>query len=123
LDCELDLTRPYSHLLQTIHASAGSEWHPWLTAVTQPALINQYQREYYATPDGLIRATLDYNQVFFNQRFATRPNIHRPSPLSPLTVIEVKAPPEQSAQLESVMSRFPLPRSRHSKYINGVMAG
>lgn len=122
LDCELDLQRPYRHLLHTIRTAAGSGWEQWLTAAGQPVLINQYRREYFASPDGLLRATLDYDQRAYDQRLATRPNWQRPLPLTSDIVIEIKAAPAHSHRLQSAMACFPVARSRNSKYIRGVAA-
>ena len=122
LDCVLDWQRPYRHILQTIRDSAGEKWTAWLNAAGQPMLINQYRREYFGSIDGHLRATLDYAQVAYDQRLASRPNLQRPQPLASFVVIEMKAAPEYSSALEAAMAHFPLPRSRNSKYMNGVAA-
>ena len=103
--------------------SAAPAWGPYLQAANQPTLILHYRREYFASPDGLLRVTLDYDQVGFDQRPYTRPNIQHKLLLPPLIVIEVKTPLDQSERLETAMNHFPLPRNRNSKYVNGVLAG
>jgi hypothetical protein len=122
LDCVLDWQRPYRHILQTIRHSAGAKWAPWLNAASQPTIINQYQREYFANADGSLRATLDYGQIVYDQQLAARPNLQRRLPLENFVVIEVKAPPAYSEALQEAMAYFPAPRSRNSKYVNGVAA-
>lgn len=122
LDCVLDWQRPYRHILQTIRSSAGEKWTAWLNAASQPMIINQYRREYFASSDGRLRATLDYAQVVYDQRLTGRPNLQRSQPLAGFVAIEMKAAPEHSPALERAMAYFPLPRSRNSKYINGVAA-
>ncbi len=122
LDCVLDWQRPYRQILQTIRQSAGEKWAFWLHAASQPALINQYRREYFANTDGSLRATLDYAQIAYDQRLAGRPNLQRPSGITDFVVIEMKATPENSLALQAAMAYFPLPRSRNSKYVNGVAA-
>lgn len=122
LDCTLDLKRPWADILRTIHTQADPEWHHWLRMATQPTLVNHYQREYYVTPDGIIRATLDYGQAAYDQRLGTRPNLKNQLLLPDVVVIEVKSTPEESERLQALMAYFPLPRSRNSKYVKGVMA-
>jgi hypothetical protein len=122
LDCVLDWKRPYAHILQTIRDHAGTEWQQWLLTITRPTLINRYQREYYISADGTMRATLDFNQVAFGQRLARHPNFQRQLYLPDLVVIELKAVPEHSEQLQAAMAHFPIPRSRNSKYVNGILA-
>ena len=123
LACELDLKRPFAELLTTIHQAADPEWQQWLTAAAQPTLINRYSREYYVTVDGAIRATLDYNQAAYDQRLSSRPNLHRPLAMPDFVVIELKTTPEHIERLQWAIGRFPIPRSRNSKYMNGVLAG
>ena len=120
LDCTIDWQRPYSHILQTIRRAADLEWQQRLGTAVQPILINCYRREYYATYDGLIRATLDYAQAAFSQRIGLYPNFQRPSPLPDLVVVEMKSAPGDSERLQAAMSHFPVPRSRNSKYVNGI---
>ena len=121
LNCVLDWQRPYAHLLTVIQQAADPEWQQWLTAATQPTLLNHYRREYYVTADGAIRATLDYDQVAYEQRLSSRPNLTSPVKMPDLVVIELKCTPEQIERLQGVIGRFPLPRSRNSKYVNGVL--
>jgi hypothetical protein len=123
LACVLDWQRPYPHLLATIQQAAAPEWQQWLTAATQPTLLNCYRREYYVTADGAIRATLDYAQVAYDQRLASRPNLSSPVIMPDFVVIELKSTPEHIDRLQEAIGRFPLPRSRNSKYVNGVLGG
>ncbi len=123
LDCVLDWKRPYVDLLPQIKQQAATEWQQWLTAASQPVLLNRYRREYYVTVDGGIRATLDYAQSAYDQRLQLYPNLTRQLNLSDLIVIELKTASEHSHRLQWASGRFPIPRSRNSKYVNGVMAG
>jgi hypothetical protein len=117
----LDWQRPYPELLAIIQQSAGAEWQQWLTAASQPTLINHYRREYYVTIDGAIRATLDYAQVAYDQRWQGQPNFSRAIPIDNFVVLELKSGPDQSDRLQWAVGRFPIPRTRHSKYVNGML--
>ena len=87
-----------------------------------PVLLNHYQREYYITPDDAVRVTFDYDQRAYDQRLTPRPNLDAPLLLEDVVIIEVKADGAQEEQVREVIRHFPLPRSRNSKYVNGVLA-
>jgi hypothetical protein len=124
----LDLTRAWSDLLAAIHAGlsdddAGDRWRLRLQTVRHPALLNHYRREYYATPDGAVRLTLDYHQAAYDQRLAhPRLNLTTPLPIEDLVVVEIKAAPAHADLVDEIVGRFPLTRSRNSKYAKGMLA-
>ena len=121
LPCKLDLTLPWREILGTVRANTGPEWQALLQTVDQPTLLNHYQREYYATRDDLIRVTLDFAQVAYDQRISSRPNLRVRLPISDTVVIEVKTSQEQTERLQEIVARFPVPRSRNSKYARGLV--
>jgi hypothetical protein len=47
--------------------------------------------------------------------------LHCALPIADLVVIELKAPPEGMERLQEIVGRFPVPRSRNSKYVNGLV--
>ncbi|MEM8859612.1 MAG: polyphosphate polymerase domain-containing protein [Chloroflexota bacterium] len=120
LDCTIDWSWPYAEILPVIRAAADKAWHPVLQAAFQPTLINSYTREYFATADGAVRVTLDYDQAAFNQRLSGRPNFGRRLLNQDFVVIEIKGAPDTSDRLEEIMGHFPTQRTRNSKYVNGV---
>ena len=122
LDCEVDWCRPYRDILATLYEAAAEDWEPWLGSAIQPALINWYRRDYYETYDGEIRLTLDYDQAACDQRLAIRPNFSRMTPIESLIVIEIKGGADRGDRLQEIISRFPFPRRRNSKYVNGMEA-
>lgn len=122
LPCELDLALPWSETLKAIHANVASAWQVLMQTMNQPTLLNHYQREYYATLDGAIRVTLDYNQVAYDQRLTPRPNLRIRLPLADAVVIEIKTGAKHAGRLEEVAAWFPPSRSRNSKYAQGLLA-
>jgi hypothetical protein len=123
LHMPLALDRPYKQILADLRAEVPEDWLPWLLKASQPALINQYRRDYFVSPDGVIRCTLDYDQVFYDQRHSVRPNLTNLLIVDDQIVIEVKAPVELEERLEQAMDSFPIPRFRHSKYVDGLLNG
>ncbi|MCP4544289.1 MAG: polyphosphate polymerase domain-containing protein [Chloroflexi bacterium] len=117
----LDLTLPWTETLQVIRANAGPNWQFLLQTVHQPTLLNRYQREYYVTADGTIRVTLDFDQVAYDQRLFLRPNLRVRLPIEDTVVIEIKADQEHTERLQEIAGRFPLRRSRNSKYVGGLL--
>jgi hypothetical protein len=121
LPCQVDLTLSWRQILELIRANAEPDWQTLLQTVNQPTLLNGYQREYYVTPDGAIRATLDFGQAAYDQRLSPRPNLHVRLPIADLVVIEIKAAQEQAERLQEIAARFPARRSRNSKYAGGLL--
>lgn len=122
LNWVVDWTRPYAQILRQLPETASENWRQWLHQMTQPTLINQYQREYYISADENLRVTLDFAQQAYDQRMAPYPNWMRASPLSNLIVIEMKAALIHENLLQEAMAKFPIARSRNSKYVNGIAA-
>ncbi len=119
----LDLSSKWTSILNAIRKQIPAEWQPDLVTRSQPTLLTSYQREYYATADNSVRATLDYNLVVFDQRYSSRPNLIHRHPVTDLVVIELKASPEEEERLEEIITRFPIRRTRNSKYVTGTLAG
>ena len=121
LSCQLDLRLPWTQILQMVRVDAGPEWQALLQTVDQPTLLIHYQREYYVTPDGAIRATVDFAQVAYDQRLTSRPNLRFRLPIADTVVIELKTGQEHVERLHQVTAHFPVLRSRHSKYARGLL--
>jgi hypothetical protein len=117
----IDLTEPWTGILQAVRDTVPQDWHAWLHAALQPTLFNHYQREYYWTYDQGIRATIDFAPCACDQRMSPRANLDSPLPIADSVVIELKAPPERMDRLQEIVGRFPVPRSRNSKYVNGLL--
>ena len=117
----IDLTHPWTRILPPVRDTIPPEWHSWLHAALQPTLFNHYQREYYWTYDQGIRATIDFAPYACDQRISPRPNLHSPLAIPDSVVIELKAPPARMDRLQEIVGRFPVPRSRNSKYVNGLL--
>ena len=120
LPCQLDMSAPWSAVLETIRVHSEPDWQAILQTVNQPSLLNHYQREYYVTPDGAIRVTLDFAQAAYDQRLSLRPNLRIRVPSADNMVIEIKSAQGQAERLQEIVACFPLPRSRNSKYVRGL---
>lgn len=85
-----------------------------------PVIINQYQREYYVSMDGLIRVTLDYDMRAFEQSFGFSPNINFEQPLRNNVIIEMKSTKINHKRIADSLAEFPLYCTQNSKYLNGM---
>lgn len=87
-----------------------------------PTFINRYLRKYFLSSDGKIRATVDTNQAVWDQRFKSHPNLVHRGKLPGTLVVEFKFNREELGLACEMLTGFPVRVSRHSKYINGIMA-
>lgn len=85
----------------------------------RPALVNRYRREYYASPDGRFRVTIDDELVYY----AVRPmssGLHGCAFDHGVVIVELKYDRAHERLAERVASRFPFRLTRSSKYVRGV---
>lgn len=122
LRCSLDMTRRWPEILSTVRAHAGDAWRAILLTVNQPVLLVRYRREYYVSADRKVRVTLDFEQAAYDQQLGLRPNLRVRLPISDLIVIEVKADRAHATRVQEIVADFPIPRSRNSKYAQGMLA-
>ncbi len=80
-----------------------------------PVLFNRYRRRYFVSRDGLFRATVDTHMEFGGPEPGDRRRL-RDSAI----VLECKYPVDLHPQAADLLSRFPFPLSKNSKYITGV---
>jgi hypothetical protein len=122
LPCSLDMRRRWPEILSTVRAHAGEEWRAVFLTVNQPVLLVRYRREYYVSADRKVRVTLDFEQEAYDQQLGLRPNLRVRLPMSDLITIEVKADRAHAARVQEIVADFPIPRSRNSKYAQGMLA-
>jgi hypothetical protein len=85
----------------------------------QPALINRYHREYFATRDDRFRVTIDSELTYFRIGRLSNPLFTRHIDHGGV-VVELKYDKEHEAAAHRVASRFPFRMTRSSKYVRGV---
>jgi len=125
VDLDVDLGRIcWSDLSSTLAGSAGALGRRWCAEFPVPVLINAYRRDYYATPDGVVRLTVDRDLRAFGQRSTAVPNLRAPEVSEDLAIIELKAPEDAVAlmRLDDALSNLPVTVGRYSKYVSGVLA-
>lgn len=85
-------------------------------------LANRYSREYFRSADGQCDLTLDAGFRFFDQRYATRPNLTRAVPFDRGMVIELKFAAGLEPSVRRISSSFPYRLTKSSKYVIGVQS-
>jgi hypothetical protein len=84
------------------------------------ALLNRYRRRYFASADGRLRMTLDWELAYWDQRFRGAPNfdsrVHAPAML----VVELKCAAEDRRLFGRALAGIPIRVARNSKYVNGL---
>lgn len=85
-------------------------------------MINRYDRRYFESADGRVRATVDTGLVALDQRLDPRPNVDRAAPLTPRVVLELKFARDDRDLAAEHMRDVPFRVSAHSKYALAVVA-
>lgn len=125
LHLPLDLAgRHWAQVLSELGCRLPDRAAHWLHCFPLPVLINSYQREYFATPDGQLRLTVDDTLAAYDQRASAAPNLWSSLEIGSEVVVELKAPIDTVAlrRLNDALACFPISASRFSKYVNGVLA-
>jgi len=107
-------------LQRELRSALSPEGRLWLDSHPQPILINRYHRQYFESPTGHIRATLDWRQGVFDQRLNARPNLRNRTNLPDTLVMEIKFEHSDHALGSEVVTGTPIRVSRNSKYMIGV---
>lgn len=107
-------------ILNYLVEQLGPEAKKWIEANPNPVIINRYFREYYVSHDNLVRATIDTNQVIYDQRYKPTPNITYKNNIPSILVLEFKFDRQDRLLASQTIQGLPLRVSRNSKYIFGV---
>jgi len=111
----------WAELLPQLRAQTEGLFDVWLGALAQPTLINYYWREYYESADREVRATVDWDQVAYEQISYPRPNLWRPAPSKHQIAIEIKADGRLHRRISDLLSTFPPRVGQNSKYASSVL--
>ncbi|NLS92169.1 MAG: polyphosphate polymerase domain-containing protein [Planctomycetaceae bacterium] len=88
-------------------------------AASEPVAIVEYKREHFASPDGSLRITLDYDLTFYDQTGKRYINKSFPHRLHDLVVVEGKTPVGRERELRAMLYPLALRVGRCSKYVHG----
>jgi len=108
----------YTQIRRNLEAAVPAHLVGDLLKYNDPIVIVQYNREHFATDDGL-RLTLDYDLTFYDQLGRQMISTSFPKPLQGLVVLEGKTPLGREAELRRWLHPFAPRVGRCSKYVNG----
>jgi hypothetical protein len=106
------ITRGLEQVLPRNHR--GELWE-----YSEPVVIVEYKREHFASDDGSLRITLDYDITYYDQLGRSAPSALFPRRMDSLVVLEGKTPIGRESELRSLLFPFSARMSRCSKYVNG----
>lgn len=86
---------------------------------SDPVVIVEYQREHFASADGLLRVTLDYGLAFYDQTGKRSISTSFPFRMPELLVMEVKGPEENLREVKELLHPFTPRMGPCSKYVHG----
>ncbi|MBU0716647.1 MAG: polyphosphate polymerase domain-containing protein [Planctomycetes bacterium] len=112
----------WPELLREVNSGLPPAWRICLHQAPRPAVLISYQREYWASADGFVRATMDYDLRVYDQRCSARPNLRRGTPVADNVIVELKCAAAQRDQLAEAAAAFPVRTGRCSKYVRGIRA-
>jgi hypothetical protein len=109
---------PYARIRQNLEATVPKHLQRDLVRYSEPVVIVQYNREHFATDDGL-RLTLDYDLTYYDQTGRQSISTSFPRRLEGLVVLEGKTPIGREGELRSWLHPFAPRVGRCSKYVQG----
>ncbi len=112
--CELS----YREILENIEPHIPDHLMRYLIAYCEPIVIVEYQREHFATNDGL-RLTLDYDLTYYDQTSRERVWTGFPRRVDGIVVLEGKTPIGRESEIPRWLHPFSPRATRFSKYVIG----
>lgn len=94
----------------------------WFDQSPLPVFLNRYEREYFVSGDGRVRATIDTQQRAYDQRYGGGLNADRPAVMQDTLVVEFKFARADRQDVVAMLRGFPLRIGRHSKFMNAMRA-
>ncbi len=120
LQLERDLSQlPYRQMYDELIEILPPQHVADLLKRSDPVVIVEYQREHFASADGLLRATLDYGLTFYDQTGKCSISTSFPFRMPELLVIEVKGPEGSLREVKELLHPFTPRMGPCSKYVHG----
>ncbi len=109
---------PYQEIRRNLEAVIPKQLIQYWSRYNEPVAIVQYNREHFATDDGL-RITLDYDLAWYDQTGRQSISTSFPRCQENFIVIEGKTPVGREGELRRWLHPFSPRASRCSKYVHG----
>lgn len=115
-----DTGSSWKEIIHSLKTQISSKGKNWLAANPHTVIINRYYRQYFVTSDDKIRATIDSEQTFYDQRYKPYPNMRNKANIPAYLVLEFKFDRKDRSLANRIMQGLPLRVSRNSKYVFGI---
>jgi len=118
-----DLGRiPYKEIVKKLLNILPNDHLGMFSLHSEPIVIVEYKREHFISPDEILRLTLDYDLMFYDQYGKKYPNLRFGIPKNNFVVIEGKGDPKVINNLKKLLYPFKPRATRCSKYAHGCNA-
>jgi hypothetical protein len=110
---------PYKTLLSSLATVVPEDYQLAMLEHPDPVLLVEYRREHFTSPEGRLRATLDYGLVYYDQTGRSRISTAFGQRYEGFAVLEGKLPVGCEEQLGEFLHPFTARVQRCSKYVHG----
>jgi len=108
----------YLDIYRELLKALPERYQPALLRRCDPVVLVQYQREHFASADGRLRATLDYDLTFYNQIGKSRISTAFPNRMPEMFLVEVKCPEGDQREVQDLLHPMAPRQSPCSKYVH-----
>ncbi len=119
---ELIGARDYRDLASALRTVVPSTVLRDFEANLEPVVVVEYKREHFASADGALRLTIDYDLRFYRQWGRQRISMEFPCRMERLALVEGKTPVGREGELREMMYPLTMRASKCSKYVHGCQS-
>lgn len=112
---ELSYRRLYDELVSVVPERLLSD----VIRYNEPVVIVEYKREHFASIDGRLRSTIDYDLKYYDQTGKQAISLRFPHSKPDFIVLEGKTPVGSESELREMFYPLQLRAQRCSKYVHG----
>jgi hypothetical protein len=110
---------PYRQIIDGLIQTLPEQHIGYVLRSSEPIALVEYRREHFASSEGSLRITLDYDLAFYDQAGKRTVNTSFPHRLPNLVVVEGKTPVGRERELKRLLYPMSLRAGRCSKYVHG----
>jgi hypothetical protein len=111
----------YEQIIETIQSQLTGDFALRFYFCHTPILINHYERDYFVCNNS-VRATVDRNLTFYDQRDKQKPNLLHRSIAPEISIMEIKTPATKINDAVKIIRHAEFTPSKSSKYVIGVQS-
>jgi hypothetical protein len=112
----------FSDLAEYLMGVLPAEHRRFVLKYAEPVALVEYKREHFVTRDRAVRATLDYDLVFYPQMGRRKPSLRFGQRMENMVVLEGKSPVGREREVLEMFHPMRPRATRSSKYVNACKA-